>query len=193
MTLPTPTGYSNPMSSSTGYKTRQFANFTPEQMQLFNQLLGKSSGAMAGGGLSQGLDYLSRLAGGQAMGFQQEEAPAYEAYNKALAQQANRYAGLGALDSSSFQNMAAGGASELAMNLAARRGELQRRAIENLLGFSERMLGAQPYSYLQEQQTKPDWLGLLGGLGGSLLGSAFGPIGTTAGSAIGSKLSGLLG
>lgn len=193
MTLPTPTGYSNPMSSSTGYKTRQFANFTPEQMQLFNQLLGKSSGAMAGGGLSQGLDYLSRLAGGQAMGMQQEEAPAYEAYNRALAQQANRYAGLGALDSSSFQNMAAGGASDLAMNLAARRGDLQRRAIESLLGFSERMLGAQPYSYLQEQQTKPDWLGLLGGLGGTLFGSALGPMGATAGGAIGSKLAGLLG
>lgn len=192
MTLPTPTGYSNPMSSNTGYKTRQFANFTPEQMQLFNALLGKSSGAMSGGGLSEGLDYLSRLAGGQALGFQQEEAPAYEAYNKALAQQAQRYAGLGAMGSSSFQNLASQGAQELGMNLAARRGELQRRAIENLLGFSERMLQQQPYSYLQEKENKPDWLGLLGSLGGTFAGSALGPLGSAVGSQLGTNLAGLL-
>ena len=185
MTFSSPTGYSSPASNVTGYKTRSVSNFTPEMQQLFDKLLG---GLNTGGGPGNGLDYLSKLASGQQGGFEQEEAPAYEAYNRGLAQQANRYAGLGALGSSSFQNLASSGAQELGMNLASRRGELQRNAIEKLLGYSTQLLAQKPYDYGFEDEgpsTLQKLLGLLGRGAGSFIGSIGSPVGTAAGEYLG--------
>jgi len=152
------TGSATPKSNISGY--RKIPNFTPEQMNLFKMLLGGTGQGLGGGGL----DYLSRLASGDESAFAESEAPAYSAYEKALGQLGSRFAGLGAMDSSAFQNATSGAASTLAENLAANRSNLQQSAIDKLLGLSQSLLGQQPYSY----ERKPSgWESF-----GSLLGSA---------------------
>lgn len=162
-----PTGSTPPKANISGYNTRNVPNFTPQQMQLFQQLLGGVSGGLGGG-----LDFLSRLAGGDESAFSESEAPAYSAYEKALGQLGTRFAGLGAMGSSAFQNATSGAAGTLAENLAANRTNLQQSAIEKLLGLSSNLLGQRPYDTFLEK--KPDFWGglgnLLGGLGKGFLG-----------------------
>ena len=145
MTFSSPTGVSAPQANISGYKTRNVPNFTPEQMQLFAKLLGGVQGGLGGG-----LDFLSQLAGGEEGAFEKAEAPAYSAFQKTLGQLGTRFAGLGALDSSAFQNATAGAGQELAENLASKRLGIQQSAIERLLGLSQNLLG-QNRRYLSGQ------------------------------------------
>ena len=75
--MTSPSGSAPPKTHISGYKQHQMQNFTPEQMELFQKLLSSVSG-----GSQQGLDYLSKLAGGDEGIFQQIERPAYEAFNR---------------------------------------------------------------------------------------------------------------
>jgi len=148
-----------PRGNISGYNLRNIPQYGPQQMQLFERLLGSLLG---GGGLEGGVDFLSRLAGGDESMFEELEAPAYASFQKTLGDLGSRFAGLGALDSSGFQQATSGAASELAQNLQAQRLGLQSGAIERLLGLSDRALQARPYeTYLE---AKPDWLGGLGKL-----------------------------
>lgn len=174
-------GYASPKTNISGYKMRQTPNFTPEQMNLFQQLLG---GVSQGGGLSGGVDFLSQLAGGDESAFEAAEAPSYAAFDKMLGQLGSRYSQLGARDSSSFNQAVSGGASDLAQDLGAKRLGMQNSAIDRLLGLSQQLLGQQPYENYQEQKGGMDWGGLLGGAAGSLAGG----FGTAAGKEIGSAL-----
>lgn len=173
------TGYASPKTNISGYKVRQVPNFSPEQMQLFQRLLG---GLTGGGGLGEGLDFLSQLAGGDEEAFAQAEAPAYSAFQKSLGQLGSRFAGLGALDSSAFQGATAGAAGELAQNLQAQRLGLRQGAIERLLGLSQNLLSQKPYeTFLEEKKGGFDWGGLLG----TAAGSFFGPFGGALGGGLG--------
>ncbi len=149
MSFSAPTGVSPPRANISGYKTRNVANFTPEQMQLFSQLLG---GVSSGGGVGKGTDYLSRLAGGDEEAFGQLEKPAYSAFQKTLGDIGTRFAGQGAIGSSAFQNATSGAAQSLAENLGAQRMGIQQGAIDKLLALSERLLGKQPYETLLEKK-----------------------------------------
>lgn len=157
MSFSSPTGVSAPRTNISGFKTKNVANFTPQQMQLFSQLLGGTQGSP---GLSQGLSRLSNLAGGSEEGFDQLEAPAYSAFNKLLGNIGSRFANVGALDSSAFQNATSGAAADLSEKLGSQRMGIQQDALDRLMGLSERLLGQRPYdTFLQPQRTGWDTAG----------------------------------
>lgn len=168
MTISAPTGLSAPRANISGYKTRNVPNYTPQQMQLFSQLLGGTQGE----GLSKGLQSLQGLAGGDEEAFGQLEAPAYSAFQKTLGQLGSRFSGLGAIDSSAFQNATSGAARELSENLGSQRMGIQQNALDRLLGLSNTLLGQKPFeTFLQKKSGFGDILkhalpGILSLLGG---------------------------
>lgn len=136
-----------------GYKQVSIPQFTPQQMQLFQQLLGK-----AGAGANQGLDFLNKIAGGDQGAFEQMEAPAYSAFNKTLGALGSRFAQYGAGDSSAFQNAVSGAGADLAQNLQSQRAQMQTSAIDKLLSQSQSLLGQKPYETSLLQKDKGiDW------------------------------------
>lgn len=147
MTFSAPTGVGVPRASISGYKVRNAPNFTPEQMNLFSQLLG---GAQQG--IGQGLGSLSNLASGSEEGFDQLEAPSYSAFDKLLGQIGTRFAGMGAIGSSAFQNATSGAAQSLAENLGSQRMGLQQDAVDRLLSLANQLLGQRPYDTFLEKK-----------------------------------------
>lgn len=154
-----PAGTASPRGNISGYKLKQAPNFTPEQMSLFQKLLGGLSG---GGGLEGGMDFLSKLAGGDEGMFDKLEAPAYSSFNKAIGQLGSRFAGFGSgsLDSSAFQQATSGAAADLGQNLQSQRLGLQQGAIERLLGLSQNLLSQKPYeNFLEKERSGWDTAG----------------------------------
>lgn len=150
-------GTSAPTGNITGYNVKNVPNFNPQMMQIFEKLM---SSLQSGGGLEGGVDFLSRLAGGEEGAFEQAEAPAYSSFNKMLGQVGSRYSQLGARDSSSFQQAVSGGAAQLGENLGAKRLDIQSSAIDRLLGLSQNLLGQRPTENILEP--KPDFMKLIG-------------------------------
>lgn len=186
MSISAPSGASSPKTAMSGYKNRQVSNFTPEMMNLFQSLLGGSQKGVGGG-----LDFLSKIAGGDEGAFAEAEAPAYSAFNKTLGQLGSRFSQYGAQDSSAFQNAVSGAGADLSEKLQGQRLGMQQGAIDRLLGLSSSLLGQRPFeNILEEKDQGFDWGGLLGGLAGSFLGPAGGAIGKSAGSAVGKKFFG---
>lgn len=187
---PGPAGAAPPKSKISGYKQHQISNYTPGQMNIFESLLGSLLPGIQGSG-----DFLAKLAGGDESMFQQLEAPANTQFQKLLGSIGTRFSDLGAQDSSYFENALAGEGAQMAERLQAQRLGLRSQAINALLGQSNQLLGAQPYSNLW-QPKKPkqgtDWGGIgqlggtvLGGLGGGFFG---GPAGAAAGAQFGGQL-----
>lgn len=170
-----------------GYRTGQLQQYTPEQLELFGsqfQHLGPDS-------------YLSRLAGGDQELFAEMEAPALRQFSGLAGGLANRFAtgsgrgSMGNLRSSGFQNTGTAAASNFAQELQANRQNLQRQALQDLMGYSNQILNQRPYErFLREKpQEQPSGKGsLIGGLLGGVGGAFFGqPIaGAQFGSAVGS-------
>lgn len=148
--MSTSTGITSPRSNISGYNLRQLPNMSPQQRQLFESLLGQLGG---GQGLGHGVDYMSKLAGGDEEAFGQLEAPAYASFQKSLGDIGSRFAGAGALGSSAFQNATSGAASDLARNLGAQRHGIQSDALDRLLGLSDRLLGKQTHENLLEKKS----------------------------------------
>ena len=165
-----------------GYKKGSLQQFTPEQMNLFQQMFGQVGPE----------SYLSKLAGGDQSTFGEIEAPAMRQFSGLQGNMASRFSGMGGLGarkSSGFQNTMNSAASNFAQDLQSQRQGLQRQAIMDLMGISNSLLGQRPYeNFLIEKQKKQgmDWGGLggaaLGGLGGFLAG---GPMGAMSGAGMG--------
>jgi hypothetical protein len=159
-----------------GHKYAQLPTMSPEQSSFFKALLGQvQPGAL------QGTDFLSRLAGGDEDLYSQLEKPAFTAFNQAGAQLGSRFSGLGmgAQNSSGFQNSLAGAAGELGERLASQRMGLQQNAIAELLGLSKSLLGESTFQnfLVPPRQKSPGFLDSLGGGIGSSLGKLFGIFG----------------
>lgn len=183
------TGAQIPKSGISGYKTKQLPNFTPQQMALFNQLLGQLG--QSGGGIGQGIDWLSGIAGGDEDAFKDLEEPAFRQLQGTIGGIANRFAGMGGLGSSGFQQMASGAASDLASDLQSKRTGMRQNALQSLLGLSSNLLGQNPYTYMhQEKKGGFNLGGLLGLLGGSLGGPIAGSFGEKAGQGLYNKFFG---
>lgn len=136
-----------------GYKAGALQQFTPEQIQLFQQLfshLGPES-------------YLSRLASGDQSMFGEIEAPAFRQFNELQGGLASRFSGMGmgGRHSSGFQNQATSAASNFAQELQSQRQQLQRQALEDLFGMSNQLMGQRPYERFLTQKKKPFWQELL--------------------------------
>lgn len=150
-----------------GYGVGQIQQFTPEQMQLFQEMFGH---------VGKG-SYLSRLAGGDQSLFEEMERPALQQFSGIQGNIASKYsgAGLGARRSSGFQNEMTSAGSEFAQGLQSRRQDLQRQAIMDLMGISSNLLGQRPQEKFLYEKEKPWWQKLLSGaygLGGEFAGSA---------------------
>jgi hypothetical protein len=147
-----------------GYNQVSTPNFTPQQMQLLQKLIGS-----IGGGAEKGLSKLSQIASGEEGAFEELEAPAYAAFNKNLGTLGSRFSQYGAGDSSAFQNAVSGAGAEMAQNLQGQRTQMQMDAIQKLLGFSTDLLGQKPYETSLLQKDKgTDW--------GEILSKAFGAV-----------------
>src|SRR5438445_13483210 len=87
----------------TGYRKGTINQFTPEQFQLLNQMIGQIGPN----------SYTSRLAGGDQSTFGEMEAPALQQFSGLMGGLASRYsgAGMGARRSSGFQNESSSAAS----------------------------------------------------------------------------------
>lgn len=144
----------------TGYQHSQLSNFTPEQTQLFQHLLGQ-----VGPG-----SYTSRLASGDQSLFQEMEAPAMRQFQGLQGQLASRFSGMGtgARRSSGFQLSGGQMASDFAQDLASRRQGLQRQAIMDLLGMGNQLLGQRQFENVLTPEQQPLWKQLLLGLSPAL-------------------------
>jgi len=142
-----------------GYSSGSMANFTPEQMQLFKSLF-----SQVGPG-----SYTSRLAGGDQSLFEEMERPALRQFGEMQGNLASRFSGMGmgARKSSGFANTMNSAASNFAQDLQSRRQELQRQAIQDLMGMSSNLLGQKPFENYLVPKEKPWWQELISSLGGS--------------------------
>lgn len=151
-----------------GYSKGSLQQFTPEQMQLFQQMFGHVGPE----------SYLSKLAGGDQETFNQIEAPALRQFSELQGGLASRFSGMGGLGarkSSGFQNTMNSAASNFAQQLQSNRQNLQRQALMDLQGLSGELLGQRPYeNFLIAKQQKPGWGQLAGKFLGGLPGAAAG-------------------
>lgn len=152
-----------------GYKAAQLQNFTPEMMELFQQMidqLGPDS-------------FLSKLAGGDEETFQQMEAPALRQFNEILGGIGSRFSGMGmgARKSSGFQNATTAAGSNFAQDIQANRLNLQRQATGDLMNYSNQLLSQKPYeqSLVKKEHKTPFWQQAIKELGPAVIkaGAAF--------------------
>jgi hypothetical protein len=148
-----------------GYKQYSLNNYTPEQDQLFNQ----------------GLDdvgpdsYLYKLAHGDQSAYDEMEAPAMRQFQQFQGQNSARFNsfGHGATKGTDFQNFQNQATSDFAQDLASKRSELRRQAIQDLRGMTQDLLGNRPY---EKGLVQKEDQGMLGGYGG-VLGAGAGAVG----------------
>lgn len=161
----------NSMSGSTGnklpkgYSQGQLQQFTPEMMQLFQQLfahVGPDS-------------FLNKLASGDQSMFEQMEKPALKQFGQLQGGLASKFSGmgLGARKSSGFQNTMNSATSDFAQNLQSQRQNMQMEAIKQLMGMSGDLLNQKPYEnfMIKKEHKKPFWqemLGLISPVGGDI-------------------------
>lgn len=165
-----------------GYEQYQLNKFTPEQQQLFQQSYGH-------------LDpnsYLSKLAGGDQSAYAEMEAPALRQFGQLQGNLASRFSGMGTggRHSSGFQNTMNTAASEFAGDLASKRMEHRRNAIQDLMKFSEMLMGQQPYETGLQKEPEDFFTQFASGLGQAIPGAVVGGItggipGAAAGGATG--------
>jgi len=178
----------SPMKNKTpsGYSLGRMQQFTPEQMQLFQQMFSQVSPD----------SYLSKLAGGDQETFNQMEEPSLRQFSELQGNIASRFSGpggggnqlaLGGRRSSGFQNTMSAASSDFASQLQSQRQNLQRQALQDLMGLSSNLLGQRPFdNFLVKKDRKPSFLQSLfggaapiaGAVGGGMLG---GPMGSVAG------------
>lgn len=145
-----------------GYKAGRIQQFTPEQMQLFESLFGQ---------LGPGSN-LARLAGGDQSMFEQMEAPAMRQFQGIQGQIASRFSGMGSggRRSSGFQNTMNQAGSDFSQDLQSRRMDLQRQALQDLMGMSHSLLNQRPYEQFLYEKKKPWWQEFLSGFGPGKIG-----------------------
>lgn len=157
----------------------RFQQFTPEQMDLLQQMMGQL-----------GPDsFLGKLAGGDEEMFNEMEAPALRQFSGLQGNIASRFSGMGmgAGKSSGHMNTQNAAASDFAQQLQGNRMNLQNQALKDMMSYSQMLLGQEPYALKERQQKESSgWGGLAGtlagGAGGFFLG---GPSGALKGAKLG--------
>jgi hypothetical protein len=144
-----------------GYRKGVMQQFTPEQMQLFQQLFSHLSPD----------GYLSKLAGGDESMFEQMEAPAMRQFSELQGQLGSRFSGMGmgASKGSGFQNSMNAATSNFVQDLHSKRQEMQRQALMDLMGLGNQLMSQKPYEQMLSPKSKKSsfWEQLLGGVSGA--------------------------
>jgi hypothetical protein len=181
-----------------GYSAGRLQQFTPEQQSLYQSLFPYVSPG----------SQLAQQAQGSDQGFAPYEDYANRQFQEFSGQNASRFSGgnqgsganyngqMSARRGSGFQNLATQGAQDFASQLAMQRQELQRNALQDLMGISQSLLGNQPSTpYLMPKQQKQPgfWSKLFGAaapIAGAGIGGALGgPFGASMGAQLGSGFS----
>lgn len=170
-----------------GYNVAQMQQFTPQQMKLHGQQFAQVSPN----------SYLGRLAAGDQSAFAETEEPAMRQFAQLQGNLASRFSGMGmgARKSSGFQNTTTAAAQDFASQLASKRMDMRRQAIDDLMGFSNQILNQKPYerSLAEKQQKEGNgWGGIIGGALGAGAGMLVGQpmLGASLGYGIGNSVSG---
>lgn len=139
-----------------GYQVGQLQQMQPWQMDIIDQLRGQISPE----------SQLGRLAAGDQSQFEQMEAPALRQLGQLQGGLASRFSGmgLGARNSSGFQQAQGGLAADFAERLAGNRMNLQRQAQQDLFGLSRDLLGQRPTEQILTPEQMPWWKELLSSL-----------------------------
>ena len=145
-----------------GYRQGSMSQFTPEQMQLFQQLFSQVSPDSP----------LSRMAGGDQSYFNEMEAPALRQAGALQGNIASRFSGqgLGGRHSSGFQNASSQAMNEFASGLQSNRQNMMRQAIMDLMGISNSLLGQRPFENFLVSKDHQDNSQQMGGLAGAAPG-----------------------
>ena len=140
-----------------GYQKGSLQQFTPEQQQLFSQLFGHLGPE----------SFLGKLAGGDQSQFAEMEAPALRQFQGLQGNIASRFSGMGsgARRSSGFANTMNQASSDFASQLQSQRMGLQRQALQDLMGYSNQLLGQRPEDQFLVKKEMPFWQQLLLGIG----------------------------
>lgn len=169
-----------------GYAAGKLQQFTPEQMGLFQQLFSHVSPG----------SQLSQQAMGSQAGFEPQEQLAARDFQNFQGQNASRFSGMGmgARRGSGFNNSMTQGSQDFAMQLAGQRQQLQRQALQDLMGMSGMLLGQRPEEqFLIKKENRPSGFAKALGIGLPVAGAVAGGIfGGPAGAAMGGSLGGSL-
>ncbi len=156
-----------------GYSSYKLNNYTDQQMQLHGQQFGHVAPN----------SYLSRLAAGDPNEFAAMEKPALQQFNALQGNIASRFSGMGmgARNSSGFQNSMNSAAQDFAGQLQSNRAKMRQQAIMDLMGLSNQILGQKPYEKGLAQEPHEEqgkalggWGSVIGGIGGGIAGMYMG-------------------
>lgn len=165
-------------------KVKQVPTMSPQQQALLNQLVSQQMSGYQSPLMQQGQSYLSSLFGRGPGAFSEYEAPILRQFNEdILPSIAERFAGVGGLSSSGFNQALGQAGASLAENLAAQRAGLRSDALQKILAMQQlqqgqqaSLLGVSPFQNFY-QPGQPGLLSILGAGAGAGLGEGFGKIG----------------
>lgn len=136
-----------------GEKTQQFQRFTPQQQEVFGQLMGGASGQ-----LPQAFEFLNNILSGDPEAIAKFEAPTRRAFEEqTIPSIAERFTGQGAQKSSAFGQQLGQAGQALEEGLAAQRSQLGFKALSQL----QQLLGSGLTPQF-ENVLRPGTQGLLG-------------------------------
>lgn len=156
----------------------EVSTLNPQQEQIFNML-----SSLFGGLGQQGGNYLSELLSGDSESFDRFAAPYKRQFEEEIVPGiAERFAGVGGLSSSGFQQALGQAGAGLTENLASMREQLRSQIPGQIFSNLQNILGQQTRALVPKQKSRSFLqellLGLSGGLGqagGSFLTSKFLP------------------
>jgi hypothetical protein len=167
-----------------GYQKYAMQNFTPEMMDKFMEWMR----------FNDPDSDLYKMAQGDQSYYDQLEAPALKQFSALQGNIASRFsgAGMGARNSSGFQNTLGQAGSDFAEKLQAQRLGLQRQAQQDLFSNYNNLLNQKPYDqgYVEKKPRQSSgWGALIGGGVGAAAGAYFGgPQGAATGANVGYNL-----
>lgn len=151
-----------------GMQPYSYQKFTPEQQQLFQSLFSH---------LSPDSD-LSKLAAGDEEAYAEMEAPALRQFSGVMGNLASKFSGMGmgGRKSSGFNLAGTAAASDFAQDLASKRQETKRNALNDLMSMSNMLMGQQPMDkgFISKQEKKPGFFESIGQGFSSAFGGAAG-------------------
>lgn len=170
-----------------GHRAGQLQQFTPEALQMYQQLFGQ---------LGPDSD-LFKMASGDQSFFDEMERPALRDFGGIQGNIASRFSGMGmgARRSSGFQNTMNREGSDFAQRLASNRQNLSRQALKDLFEMSHMLMNEKPFERIisgKKEKEGTNWGGLagagVGAVGGFFAGGPAGAFtGANAGYNIGSN------
>ena len=129
-------------------KMKKFDTMSPEQKQIFGQLMQ----LLSGGGLQDSLQLLQGMLNPESDVYKNMEAPYLNQFNEQILPGiAERFAGSGALSSSGFGQALGGAGAQLQANLANLREQGRQNALQNILGLTQTGISTPTQGYIQKQ------------------------------------------